>query len=462
MSLANNLNANTYTVTVTDANGCITSNNVLLSEPLQVITTPGIDDTLCLGQSGALYATATGGIGNYYYTWQPSGAITYGTLPITPTSDITYTVVAYDQAGCAGTPANTSSIVYVLNSSSIQAFATSPICPGQNAVVYVETNGITGALTYQWNNNLGTGPGVYVITPNQPSTYVVTVSNVCASVTDSASILFNPPPTFSMTSDTNALCVPGTIQFYDNSATGNLNDPITMWYWSFGDGSTSTLEDPDHSYTYPLDFPVILTVTTSGGCTNNNSSTPLIISGNPYPVAAFSVNSTHLVIPMEELVCINQTTNASTYNWTFGDGQTSTLVNPEYLYNSVGTFQIQLIAMSPNGCKDTAYGEVTTNTDFIFPNAFTPNPTGSQGGAYDVNSLENDVFFPYTSGVMEYKLEIYNRWGELIFLSMDIKYGWDGYYNGKLCPQDVYIWKAHILLNTGKIFDKNGNISLLR
>ncbi|MES2284807.1 MAG: PKD domain-containing protein, partial [Bacteroidota bacterium] len=461
VSAASNLKANSYTVTVTDANGCITSNTVLLTQPTQVITSTGLSDTVCRGQTGMLSATAIGGLGNYYYGWQPSGAITSGTLPITPTGDVTYTVVAYDQIGCAGTAATTNAIVYTLDTLSVHAYATSPICPGQSSVVYVETLGITGDLTYQWNNNLGTGPGVYLVTPSAPTMYIVTVSNVCSSVTDTAYILFNPPPTIALTSDTSALCVPGTIQFFDNSVTGNPNDPITTWTWNFGDGTTSTIEDPPHSYTIPSDYQVTLTVTTSGGCTNS-TATPLIINGHPFPVAAFSLSSTDLELPYDVMLCNNQSTGASTYNWDFGDGETSTLYSPEYLYTTIGIYPVQLIAMTAYGCLDTAYSEVTTNAEVKFPSAFTPNPDGSSGGFFDLNSMDNNIFFAYTSGVIEYKLEVYNRWGQIIFATEDPKEGWDGYYKNQLCPQDVYIWKAFIKLNNGKVFNKNGNLTLLR
>ncbi|MES2592741.1 MAG: PKD domain-containing protein [Bacteroidota bacterium] len=460
-STSSNILAGSYTVTVTDANGCTTNSNAIISQPSQIITSASSNDTLCLGQSGSVSATATGGAGNYYYAWQPSGAITAGTLPITPTADVTYTVVAFDQIGCSGTPDNTSITVYTLNNTSIQAYATSPICPGQSTVVYAEATGNTGVLTYQWNNNLGTGPGVFLVTPSQPTTYIVTVSNVCISVSDTVDVLFNPPPTVGIISDTTALCVPGTIQFFDNSVSGNPDDPITSWNWSFGDGTSSILEDPGHTYTLPADMPVILTVTTSGGCTNNNSSLPLIISGHPYPTAAFSVNSTELDLPYDLLICNNQSIGATFYNWDFGDGQTSTQENPQYSYPLIGAFQIELIVTSNYGCMDTAYAEVTTNADVVFPNGFTPNPDGSSGGSYDPNSLNNNVFFPYTAGVVEYRLEVYNRWGEMIFESMDVLQGWDGYYKGKLCPQDVYIWKAFIKLNNGKTFDKNGNIMII-
>ena len=458
----NSITAGSYTITVTDANGCVSTNNLIFTNPTEVITTSGGDDTLCLGQTVILSATATGGSGNYIYAWQPSAAITAGTLPVSPTTDITYTVVAYDDIGCPGAQATISVLVYTLDSSSVEVIGFSPICIGQNSVIYVETYGKTGALTYQWNNGLGTGPGVYVVTPTQPTTYIVTVSNICNSVTDSIEVTFNPQPIISLTSDTSALCAPGVMQFYDNSIAGNPNDPITGWDWDFGDGISSNLEDPSHLYTIPDTFLVTLTITTSGGCTANNLSTPLIITGYPFPVAAFSVNSTYLELPFDELICNNLSTGGIIYDWSFGDGYFSSEINPQHLYTYIDTFGVQLIVMNQFGCLDTAYTKVTTNADVTFPTAFTPNLDGVSGGTYDINSLNNDIFFPYTSGVIAYSLEVYNRWGEMVFETKDFKIGWDGYYKGVLCPQDVYIWVATIKLNNGNTYNKNGNISLLR
>ena len=57
---------------------------------------------------------------------------------------------------------------------------------------------------------------------------------------------------------------------------------------------------------------------------------------------------------------------------------------------------------------------------------------------------------------------IFNRWGELIFESKDIKIGWDGYYRGKLCQQDVYVWKLFAKFEDGTIVEKAGDVTLLR
>ncbi|MDP1746651.1 MAG: PKD domain-containing protein, partial [Bacteroidota bacterium] len=460
---ATDLGAGTYTATVTDSNGCINTSTVTIAQPSQVITMAGANDSICLGQSGVVTATASGGGGGYSYTWLPSNITNSGTLTITPSSSVTYTVTAQDQYGCAGVGDSVAGIIYQLNPANVQVTGNSPICPGQSSIISVQATGTTGALTYLWNNNLGTGTGPYTVTPSLPTTYLVTVTNECgSSVTEGVQVLFNPPPTVNLTSDTTQNCVPALIQFYDNSVTGNNTDPISTWYWDFGDGTSSTLQNPIHNYTQAGSYSIVLTVTTSGGCTNNNATTPFIIIGRPIPTAVFSVNSINLDLPQDVLICTNQSVGANVYNWSFGDGNTSNLVHPQNTYITVGIFQIQLIAISQNGCRDTAYSEVTTNVDVVFPNVFTPNPDGPVDDSYDMNNMDNDIFFPYTSGVIEFKLEIFNRWGEEIFESLDVKKGWNGYYKGALCQQDVYVWKAYVKLNNGKVFNKSGDVTLLR
>jgi len=153
---------------------------------------------------------------------------------------------------------------------------------------------------------------------------------------------------------------------------------------------------------------------------------------------------------------------ADTYKWNFGDGGTSTETDPKYMYKTVGNFNIRLIATSLFGCSDTAYREVTTKADIIFPNVFTPNTSGPTGGFYNIEDLTNDIFFPYTSGIVDFKFEIFNRWGELIFETFDIKQGWVGNYRWFLSKKDVYVWKAYAKFNNGETFNQQGDVTLLR
>ena len=125
-----------------------------------------------------------------------------------------------------------------------------------------------------------------------------------------------------------------------------------------------------------------------------------------------------------------------------------------------------LIANNQWNCPDTFLLEdpvvATASGEIRFPNAFTPSSTGPTDGVYDPRSFNNDHFFPLFEGVEDYKLEIYNRWGELLFATDDIRIGWDGYYRGQPAKQDVYVWKAYAKFSDGHESILKGDVTLLR
>lgn len=97
-----------------------------------------------------------------------------------------------------------------------------------------------------------------------------------------------------------------------------------------------------------------------------------------------------------------------------------------------------------------------------FPNAFRWNRTGPTGGYWSENQSDDYTFRPLYSNVATFRLQIYNRWGLLIYESSDIHKGWDGYVNNRdLAIQGVYIWKASGKFNDGSAFNKAGDVTFL-
>jgi gliding motility-associated-like protein len=136
--------------------------------------------------------------------------------------------------------------------------------------------------------------------------------------------------------------------------------------------------------------------------------------------------------------------------------------DPGNSYSNAGFFDVILYTRNSNNCVDQIQKRLTVISDVQFATAFTPNTNGSNGGVYDPNDYSNDVFFPFVMGVVEYDMTIFNRWGELIFKSTDVKIGWDGYFNGKLCQQDTYVYKVNMAFFDGRKVNKTGSITLLR
>jgi hypothetical protein len=100
--------------------------------------------------------------------------------------------------------------------------------------------------------------------------------------------------------------------------------------------------------------------------------------------------------------------------------------------------------------------------EIIFPNAFKWNGTGPTGGYWTENQTDDHVFRPFTRNVVNYKLKIFTRWGNLIYETTDLNKGWDGYSrDGNLAPQAVYVWIATGKFTDGNMFNKIGDVTFL-
>jgi len=133
-----------------------------------------------------------------------------------------------------------------------------------------------------------------------------------------------------------------------------------------------------------------------------------------------------------------------------------------------GVYDITLHAYSSNGCKDswTLSPGVTVEPAGVirFSSVFRPNKEGPiERTDLPTGGEEIDQFFfpPIRERVLDYKLQIFNRWGTLIFESHDINVPWNGYYKGKLCKQGVYVWIVEGKYANGQPFKKTGDVTLL-
>jgi gliding motility-associated-like protein len=170
------------------------------------------------------------------------------------------------------------------------------------------------------------------------------------------------------------------------------------------------------------------------------------------PVAGFSFSPN----PGQEntpTLFTNTSIGAVRYFWAFGDGDTSTQVNPVHQYNATASFDACLVAFNQFGCRDTVCQEVTA---FIVPlldvpNAFTPNGDGV-----------NDRVFVRGFGIAKMTFRIYNRWGQMVFQSADQQTGWDGRFKGELQPMDAYGYTLEVQFSDGSRTSKKGDITLVR
>ena len=200
------------------------------------------------------------------------------------------------------------------------------------------------------------------------------------------------------------------------------------------------------------------------------------------PEIKFYAEPKQVQLPDAVVNILDSTKYASSYEWRIGmlvptlDGFDTTnwvsITEPtvSYLFKDSGQYVIMLNAVSDSGCPATSFIQEITVLPagvIIFPNAFTPNLEGGNVlGFYSQSSINNDVFHPYVppgreSVIASYHLEIFSRWGILVFTSDDLKKGWDGYYQGKLCKQDVYAYKCNGTFVNGQTYLFTGDVTLL-
>ena len=203
---------------------------------------------------------------------------------------------------------------------------------------------------------------------------------------------------------------------------------------------------------------------------NCKSTVSLSVIGRPKPVAAFYVTPENPVEGLDEVSFVNVSSNVVGFSWQAGGiaaidssfiGMTqsdwmsfnSRESSPTYVFQEAGVYGLMLMVKNEFNCWDTVMRTITVESDFVayIPNAFTPNGDGL-----------NDTFYPVMRGVKQFELQIFDRWGELIFKSTEANQLWDGSFQGQECKQDVYNYKL-VLLNVKreeKVY--SGSITLYR
>jgi gliding motility-associated-like protein len=251
-------------------------------------------------------------------------------------------------------------------------------CSG-STVTFTDNSTVTAPATLtKWTWNFGEGPSVTVNTnaPQThtyaaPGTYSVTLlveaATGCRSVTYRQDIVIGPAPVANF--NLPGVCMPnGAAQFNDLSTI--TTGTITAWNWDFGDGNTSTAQNPLHNYTGPSPFTVTLTVTSASGCTNTKTQVLNSVYAEPLPAFAFPAE---VCLGSPATFTDQSTAPGSTvaqWAWDFGDGNTSTAQNPSHTYLTAGTYTVTLRVTSAVGCQ-------TVNNTATHSVVVNPLPTAS-------------------------------------------------------------------------------------
>ncbi|MEQ8323114.1 MAG: PKD domain-containing protein [Vicingaceae bacterium] len=464
---ATSLDTGTYIVLVRDNNACEITDTVYVGQPDEIVVSVSAGDTICALQPVGLSATAIGGFTPYIYNWTPFFGTTGPSGTVAPAVSTTYSVVAVDNNNCESDSQLIDIEVRTLENDVLDLTTSGDICEGDSASIFALHVGPYGNYTYRWSSGQ-TGPGTYYVKPDTATYYTFTVTDPCQN-TLSDSVLINvfPNPALNL-DDTIAMgCEPLLVSFSENSNSG-MN---VTYNWNFGDGNGSSNASPSYLFNAAGVYDIVLTLTSTDGCTSDNAQGPSKVVVTSSPQASFTATP-NLVDERNPIVSLqnNSTGNGNSYLWIFGDGDTLSTTSSQtfpHLFSDTGAYLIVLIASNEANCSDTAVAGIVVEPYYRLeiPNAFTPATGGSSGGKWIPGDLSNHIFFPYTKNpeaVTDFEMKIFNRWGELIFESTSIYVGWDGYYRNKLSSQEVYVYKIKLTWENGQQEKAFGDVTLFR
>jgi gliding motility-associated-like protein len=371
----------------------------------------------------------------------------------TDTGTFQIMLVAYDSTACV--PYDTAYTTVVVYNTSVDAgftVDTTDYCDSINAIF--SATAANASATFSWDfgdsttaqgsnvSHTYTTPGLYIITmiaedqtacnPLDTFNYVIDFTHVVIA---------------SLTQEDYFGCPPFTIDFLNNGYGG------VSFFWDFGDGTISTEQNPSHTYGDPGVYEGIFIVNDPAACDPADTVMFTVTVFNFPPTAAFTADPVNIIDYNALVHFTNQSIGATSYLWEFGDGDTSTEINPAHLYLLSGDYLACLTAYNHGGCPakvcKSIHVELIPAIDV--PNAFSPNGDGF-----------NDILFVKGQDIKNLNFKVFNRWGELVFETNDISIGWNGIYKGEPQEMEVYVWMLNALFSNGKAAVKSGNVTLLR
>jgi gliding motility-associated-like protein len=246
-------------------------------------------------------------------------------------------------------------------------------------------------------------------------------------------------------------CAPYSASFVNTTAGGQ------SFFWDFGNGQTSTDPNPGPQfYPNPGPYTIRLTVVDSGTC-NIIDSTSFSIIVDDKPRAGIGSISPQPPTPNTAITFQNTSSpDAVSFVWLFGDGDTQATNNMlpvSHEFNTTDSFLVKLVAFNRAGCPDTTARWIATLVEpaIDVPNAFLPLSGGP-----------NAVVHARGFGIASMRFSIWNRWGQKVFETNDRKIGWDGTWQGKLQPMDVYAYTLEVTFVDGRKATRKGDITLIR
>lgn len=302
------------------------------------------------------------------------------------------------------------------------------ICSGNSIILSV-----SGGSFYQWSGATSSTNASINVAPLIPSTYIVVASDgTCFGIPDTIVVTPTLKPVVSIIGN-NTICSGAPVTLSGTGATSYV------WSGDISSTSTSITVNPTSTQNYLL-------TGFKNGCASDPVSFTLTISNPPIANFSYQIDSCS-----GEINFLNHSIGGNSYLWLYGDGESSNESNPSHYFINSNNYEITLIANPGTFCTDTFKLQIpveVSETGYIFiPNSFTPNGDG----------LNDEFIIGANNNCQFLQLEIFNRWGEMIYKTAGYQVKWNGNMYLSQDPTGVYVY-----LLKGLNFEKIGHLSVLR
>ena len=426
-----------YTLTASDGFCTCTASVTLNAIPplILVITTNSVSG--CIGNSVNLTGNTSGGSSPYTYSWTNGPSNSLYSVTENAAGIHVYTLTATDAGKCK--TSNTVSLIF--NSIPVVTVNSQTICEGSSAALQAN-----GADTYLWlPGNSTNNPYTAAVTANSSFTVFGTSKGCISSattnvgVTKAPVVLLNPLPAEG--------CEPLCVNLSNTSPTS-----VVSYTWlvnSVPIGSTSSISN--YCFKSSGNYLISVIAKDMNGC--NNLKTGSLIRVYEKPRANFIFTGEFALPYAEVFYADGSSANVTRWSWYFGDGDSSFTKNPKHVFNSPSLYATFLVVETPYGCADTISKLIKIEDIplLYIPNTFTPNGDG-----------HNDLFFAKGTGIRDFKMLIFDRWGQKIFEANDMTTSWDGTYKGIVVKEDSYVWQIIYTPVRHRTETITGHVNVLR
>ena len=421
----NNLSAGDYTVTVIDAKACTRTTTITLPEPPVFRVEATVKEISCHGaNNGSINLNIIGGKAPLKLVWSDNALVGKDRNNLPPGI---YSVAISDGTGCI---INKTFVLLdpqelVVSASLTNAFD----CINANSgAINLLVSGGTAPFAYQWSNGVTTKDLIDIPAGN----YGVKVNDSRGCIKE-ASFSINRQEPLVIKVETNTIFNCDT-KWVKQNFTAHITGGVAPYRLHWLSGEVSGINN--EIMTTSQNGIVILEVIDGLGCEasyNLNVKIPEI--GNTgFNMSSIGFSMYGLYSIKDPIEFKNTATgDFESIAWDFGDGTTSTDLNPLHTYLKEGIYEIRQVVKYTFGCSYTnsLSLKVEKGYEIITPNAFTPNNNGF-----------NDTFRPVFKGLTKIKLKIFNTWGGTVFEEIGSSLrGWDGKLNGNSSPNGNYFYK---------------------